>query len=791
MDIEKGMKNLLILLCAYFLFLPIIRAQQPLSVTGTIKDPAGKALPFVTVRVGDSPLGTNSDEKGTYKLQLPAGNYTLTASLVGYVTATRTIDIRQNTIADFILKEDTITLGTVNIYGKSKVRKLKESVYSVNALDVKSVVNSVTNLSDLVNRTAGVRVRTEGGLGSDFDLSLNGMSGNSIRYFIDDVPLNIKGNEMSLVNLPVNTIDRIEIYKGVVPSHLGADAMGGAINIITRKHKKNFLDASYSISSFHTHIADLNALYVFRKTGIILKPTLGISYSKNDYKVKGVELWNEEQEKFLATDVKRFHDDYFSVFSQIEAGIENKRWADALYVSGSYNRVNKELQTGSIQTIVYGMAEREQNAWNVSARYNKRDFLIKDMQVNALLSQTWDRSVTTDTAYRKYKWDGTYITTSRNEITGRGRQIRHYIRPLTIARFNADYKQGDHHAFNFNYLMYRNGNRRYDDIDMDFEPSNDVMTKHIAGFTYSQSFFREKLANSFFIKDYINHVEIGQTDLPFITNSDEVPRKTTKNYIGYGAGIRYMFTTPFALKASYEHAVRLPLARELLGNGSTVYPNFALKPENSNNYNAGIYGTFRPSPEHYISYEANAFFRNVKDYIHAVVSEAEGTIQYDNVSNANVKGVEGEINYHYRNQVLFSANCSYQDSRNRDKYLSGGKPSVIYKNKIPNKPWLYGNAEITFNQPDILCKESRLRLTYFYQYVHWFFLTWEGYGQLNTKSKIPTQHQHSVVATYSWDSDRYNISLECNNLFDSRIYDNFMLQKPGRSFKCKFRIFIH
>ena len=64
-----------------------------------------------------------------------------------------------------------------------------------------------------MNRASGVKIREEGGVGSDFDLSINGLSGNSVRYFIDGIPLDSKGSYVTLANLPVNLIDRVEIYK--------------------------------------------------------------------------------------------------------------------------------------------------------------------------------------------------------------------------------------------------------------------------------------------------------------------------------------------------------------------------------------------------------------------------------------------------------------------------------------------------------------------------------------------------------------------------------------------------
>ena len=151
---------------------------------------------------------------------------------------------------------------------------MKEGAFTVNALDVKPLVNSTLNLSEMVNRTTGIKVREEGGVGSDFDLSINGMSGNSVRYFIDGVPLSAKGSGVSLANLPVNLIERVEIYKGVVPASLGADALGGAVNIITNQARKNYLDASYGIGSFHTHRADMNAQWVEPKSGLLIRPPI-------------------------------------------------------------------------------------------------------------------------------------------------------------------------------------------------------------------------------------------------------------------------------------------------------------------------------------------------------------------------------------------------------------------------------------------------------------------------------------------------------------------------------------
>ena len=95
------------------------------------------------------------------------------------------------------------------------------------------------------------------------------------------------------------------------------------------------MDLSYGIGSFHTHKADLNAQFIESKTGLIIKPTFGVNYSKNDYTMKDVEVWDEDSRKYVLVDRKRFHDDYFSLLGQIEVGFTNKSWADAFFISGS------------------------------------------------------------------------------------------------------------------------------------------------------------------------------------------------------------------------------------------------------------------------------------------------------------------------------------------------------------------------------------------------------------------------------------------------------------------------
>lgn len=681
-----------------------------------------------------------------------------------------------------------VKLKDVHVQGTSATKKLKQQGYAVDAISIKPQQNRLTTLKDIVDRSAGVKVRREGGLGSDYDLIINGLSGNAIRYFIDGIPMDTKGEGVNLDNIPLNTVERVELYKGVVPAYLGADALGGAVNIITKRQQHNYIDASYGGGSFNTHTADINAQLTVPGSKIVVRPTLSLSSSDNSYTMKDVEVWSEEESKYILANKRRFHDKYFSLFTQLEFRVTDLCWADWISLSASYSKVNKDIQTGAMQNKVYGDAERHEQSYNVALRYAKQ---WSKLRTQLDLSHTWNHSETVDTTFRKYDWDGTWLPSSGNEMNNKPKSIRTYKRPLTVVNAGVDYALHEGHHLALNYMMNRRENNRRDDVDKDFEPTNDVVTKHILSLTYSQQLFSNRWQNFGFIKTYINSTSIKQKDNSTITGADKIESDATNTYWGGGLGSRFTLCKYLSVKASYEHSVRLPLSIELLGNGTTIYPNLTLNAEQSNNYNAGLYGSWNIGRGHTLNYEANAYLRHVLNYIRAVVSERDGMMQYVNEPAIRIKGIDLTIDYTWRHALQIRANGTYNDARNLRKYKTDGNPSATYKNKVPNQPWIYGNIEGSYTFRNLTAWKDKLQIAIAHQWIHWYYLNWEAYGAPASKARIPTQNVTDIDLTYSWQQERYNLSLSCRNVFDLRTYDNYMLQKPGRAIYAKLRVFIN
>ncbi len=777
-----------------FLLLSFFHSQaiEKVVLWGQVRDTDGRPIEQAVVSIPNTPLGSVTDSEGNYRLPLTPGQHHIAASSLGYAPFQMDINLQASRQLNITLKADNVELESIDIQAKGKSQQMRETVFAINTLDIKPQANTQNNLANIIGRTNGINIRSEGGMGSDYDLSINGLSGNAIRYFVDGLPLESMGSGTNLSNLPLNLIDRVEIYKGVVPINLGSDALGGAVNLITKKQTNNYLDLSYSHGSFNTHRAELNGQYNLGKNSIILRPSLGINHSDNNYTMHDVEVWNPTAKEFQNQSVKRFHDAYTSRMGRLEVGVANRWWTDAFFISGNLSLVNKELQTGSRQSVVYGQAHRRNESLAISGTYRKKDLFTKNLDANLAYSHTWDHKTVVDTTFRKYSWDGSYINSSRNETTGRAKSLRHTRRPLNTLSIGVSYQWLEKNNLALNYSLNSLHNRQTDEKDAEFVPSNDRFDKHITGLSYNREWLGKKLNHLLFVKHYASHLSVEQKELEWITGAKELEGSTTTSHWGGGTGLRYHLAEYLAFKTSVEKSVRLPLAYEVLGNGTPIYPNYLLKPESSLNVNLGLSGILQWKPGQRFNYEINGFIRQVKDYIRRKVSESDGMSQYQNVNDVTIKGVESEMRYQVGKTLDLTANISYLHEVNKTRFQDNGKPEITYNNRLPNRPWLYANASINHhhNNPFNI-SNSRLTLGYELRYVHWFYLSWEGYGALASKSTIPTQWVSNLTANYSWQDERYNLSLNCDNLFDQIVYDKYKLQKPGRAFYIKFRLFIN
>ena len=303
-------------------------------ISGKVLSLDGEPLDYATVFLKGTAYSCSTNEKGLYHISAPAGDYTLVVSSVGYETSESKVTLKkgERIRLNFKLKS-TAQLREVIIVG-NQLSKVRNSAFNATAVNTQELVNTTKTLSEALSKAPGMKIRENGGVGSDMAVTMDGFSGKHVKVFIDGVPQEGVGSSFSLNNIPVNFADRIEVYRGVVPVGFGADAIGGVINIVTsRRQRRWFVDASYSYGSFNTHKSYVN----FGQTlanGFKYEINAFQNYSDNDYSV------DTPVEDFVTgglnrkklEHVRRFNDTYHNEAVIAKVGFVNKPWADRLLV---------------------------------------------------------------------------------------------------------------------------------------------------------------------------------------------------------------------------------------------------------------------------------------------------------------------------------------------------------------------------------------------------------------------------------------------------------------------------
>ena len=676
----------------------------------------------------------------------------------------------------------------------SSVKRINESAFNAVGVDTKSLQNTTQNLSDALRQVPGVKLRETGGVGSDMQLMLDGFSGKHVKVFIDGVPQEGVGQSFGLNNIPVTYADHIEVYRGVVPVEFGTDAIGGVINVVTKKTARRwYLDASYSYGSFNTHKSNVDFGQYF-KNGLTYEINFFQNYSDNNYQIDatGVKHFLEgggSQQNAKKTErVERLHDAYHNEALVVKVGVLNKSWADRLMLSATLSQSYKEIQTDTRQTVAFG--ERHRKGWSVmpALEYRKRD-LLKGLDVAATLNYNRNMTNNIDTATYEYNWlgDRRYKNGRKGEVSYQDTKA---YNDNWNATFRAVYRPVAGHTITLNHLI-QSVDRKTNTATVDLSNSiNKVTVKRITGLSY-QLAPTDRWNATVFVKNY-DQRNSGPLALSGNDNTSYVKTHNDVSTLGYGAAAAYYILRGWQLKLSYERACRLPTTDELFGDNDLERGKFELKPERSHNYNLNMNYSHTFDRQHALYLEGGLIYRLTKDYIKRTTENVSGTYYgaYSNHGRVETKGYNVGLRYDYQRWLSIGGNWTQMDVRDDEKTQETGskQANLTYGARMPNLPYQFANADMTLRWHDLGGKGNLLSCTYDLFYTHSFPLFSEVYGSASNKMTVPTQTAHNLTLTYAMKHGKYNFSLECHNLTDAKLYDNFNLQKAGRAFYGKVRI---
>ncbi|MDO8548884.1 MAG: TonB-dependent receptor, partial [Ignavibacteria bacterium] len=231
------MKKILFILIIGIYF-SVTSFAQTFSISGKVTDTLNNHLPNVNIIVLETNIGTTANFNGEYVIEkLPPGVYNLEFSIIGYESQiVKVILVNKPVTANVILVEKPIESEQVIVTAGKYEQRISELPVSVEVLGAELLSKkNFTNLEDALRYVPGINM-------TDDQISIRGSSGYSrgagsrVLLAIDGLPFYTGDTGETIWEvIPMTVLDRVEIIKGAASSLYGSTAIGGVVNLITRK----------------------------------------------------------------------------------------------------------------------------------------------------------------------------------------------------------------------------------------------------------------------------------------------------------------------------------------------------------------------------------------------------------------------------------------------------------------------------------------------------------------------------------------------------------------------------
>ena len=315
------------------------------TVAGTVRDvTTGAALPGANVVVEGTDLGAAADESGSFVIEnVPAGPYTVTASVMGFNSSSETVTVATGTtVLNFSLATSVLQMSGLEVLASRAGENTPVAYSNVTKADMEFRLGS-QDIPLALNATPSVYATAQGGGAGDARVNVRGFNQRNVAVMINGVPQNDMENGWvywSNWDGVGDVTSSIQMQRGLSAVNLAAPSIGGTMNVIT--------DPT-SMEAGGMFKQELGA-------GNFLKTTANYSTG----------LLNDTY-ALSATIVRKTGD-----------GVIDKQWTDAwaYYIGASY-AVN---ENNRLELYAIGAPQRHgQNLWKQNAAAYSHDFAKNDL----------------------------------------------------------------------------------------------------------------------------------------------------------------------------------------------------------------------------------------------------------------------------------------------------------------------------------------------------------------------------------------------------------------------------
>ena len=369
----------------------------------------GKPLAFASITIAGSAKGAVTDSTGYFLLtSLPVGNCRVLVSAAGYMSFEKKITLESDSVLqlDIELASRESSLEDVVVTGTLKEVKRLESPVSVEVYTPTYFKKNPTpNIYDALQNINGVRPQLNCQVCNTGDIHINGLEGPYTMVLLDGMPIvSSLSTVYGLSGIPNSLVERIEIVKGPASSLYGSEAVGGLINIIT---KKPVNAPRFSADIFSTSWGELNTDLSFKlRAGKQASVLTGINYfnfqnrvdNNNDHftdmtlqdRVSVFQKWNfsRKNDRILSLAARYMYEDRWGGDMRWNKSF---RGGDSIYGESIYTNRWEMLGNYQLPTVEKLTLSLSYNEHYQNSVYGKTSYIAQ--QKIAFTQLTWDKKI--------------------------------------------------------------------------------------------------------------------------------------------------------------------------------------------------------------------------------------------------------------------------------------------------------------------------------------------------------------------------------------------------------------
>lgn len=206
------------------------------------RDSMANARGLESALVRSGTVGARTSEQGEARLQLAPGVRVIVGARVGYRPDSVTIALRAgaDTTITLVLSEQPSDVGAVIVTATRGERRVEDIPIRVETIDEEEIAEKVTmspgDIAMMLNETSGLRVQTTNPSLGGANVRIQGLRGRYSLMLADGLPLyGGQAGSLGLLQIPPVDLARVEIIKGTASALYGSSALGGVVNLISRR----------------------------------------------------------------------------------------------------------------------------------------------------------------------------------------------------------------------------------------------------------------------------------------------------------------------------------------------------------------------------------------------------------------------------------------------------------------------------------------------------------------------------------------------------------------------------